>query len=49
MSPAANRGLGGLLPARLQFDRLIVSFGERLLDIVSGRVSTKVEAQLSDQ
>jgi transaldolase len=48
---AARDSLGADAPAAevvsLAFDRLAVSFGLKILDIVPGRVSTEVDARLS--
>ncbi|HEC75254.1 MAG TPA: transaldolase [Methylophaga aminisulfidivorans] len=48
---AARESLGADAPASevvsLAFDRLAVSFGLKILDIVPGRVSTEVDARLS--
>lgn len=47
----ARQDLGGAAPAAqvasLAFDRLAVSFGLKILEIIPGRVSTEVDARLS--
>lgn len=42
-----GRGAAPALVANLAFDRLAVSFGLKILEIIPGRVSTEVDARLS--
>lgn len=42
-----GRGAAAALVANLAFDRLAVSFGLKILEIIPGRVSTEVDARLS--